>query len=52
MKKHPYFQGGVIIDFSHISKDGGRKYIIFNKNLIEVGPDPQYFRISDFLILL
>ena len=42
MKKHPYFhfelkrqaknwQGGVIIDFSHISKDGGRKYNIFNK---------------------
>ena len=49
MKKHPYFhfelkrqaknwQGGVIIDFSRISpRTGGRKYIIFNKNLIFLG---------------
>ena len=54
MKKHPYFhfelkrqtknwQGGVIIDFSHISKDGGRKYIIFNKNLIFLGAGKNLF---------
>ena len=53
MKIHPYFQfelkrkaknrqGGVIIDFSHISKDGGRKYIIFNKNLIFFGAGKNY----------
>ena len=47
-ENYPYFpfemerqakkwQGGVIIGFSHISKDGGRKYIIVNKNLIFLG---------------
>ena len=53
MKKLPYFQfelkrraknwqGSVIIDFSHISKDGGRKYIIFNKDQIFLGAGKNY----------
>ena len=53
MKKHSYFhfelkrqakncQGGVIIDFSHVSNDGVRRYIVFNKNLIFLGAGKNY----------
>ena len=52
IKKHPYFhfelkrqaknwQGGVIIDFSHI-QGRVRKYIIFNNNLIFLGAGKNY----------
>ena len=54
MKKHLYFhfelkrqakdwQGDVIIDFSHISKDGGRKYIIFNNEGLRRGDKCKIF---------